>query len=101
MGLTSALSVQLLHFFFFRFFVFETILLNLYLFFGLMLALCLLGIFNLYGTFNLTSRGDLGVKPDSSSNKLSVSQASTPRVRQISKFRRQVRRQNSSSLKYR
>ena len=101
MGLASALSVQLLHFFFFRFFVFETVLLNFYLFFGLMLALCLLGIFNMYGASGLTSREDSGVKPSYFSNKRAVSQPSTIRVRQISKFRRQVRRQNSSTLKYR
>jgi hypothetical protein len=101
MGLTSALSVQLLHFFFFRFFVFETILLNFYLFFGLMLALCLLSIFNMYGASSLLSREYSGAKPALFNNKLSVSQSSTARVRQISKFRRQVRRQNSSSLKYR
>lgn len=95
------MTVQLLHFFFFRFFIFETLLLNLYLFFGLVLALCLLAVFHAYGERGVALQEVASHKPAGLSSKLTACQPAGMRVRQVSRFRRQTRRQNSSAVKHR
>ncbi len=102
LGVTSSMTIQVLHYFFFRFFVFETVLLNFYLLFSLILALGLLSLFKLYGGLKFSSK----VFGSSKSNReldanTPTRQTSTIRTRQISKFRRQTRRQNSSIVRYR
>jgi len=98
----TSMTVQLLHHFFFRFFVFETVLLNFYLFFSLVLALGLLYLFRLYSNLKPHARVwslGAGIRHD----KTVAYAPHTPnvRVRLINKFRRQTRRQNSSVIRYR
>jgi hypothetical protein len=98
----TSMTVQLLHHFFFRFYVFETVLLNFYLFFSLVLALALLFLFRLYSNLKPHARVwslSSGVRH----GKAALSTTHTPnvRVRLINKFRRQTRRQNSSVIRYR
>ncbi len=87
----SSLLIHLLHFFFFRLYIYETLLLNLYLVFSLILALCLLSLYRLY--FNLKNTSQRTTPTPTLATH-------TDRVRQINKFRRQTRRQNSSVLKH-
>lgn len=98
----ASMTVQLLHHFFFHFFVFETILLNFYLFFSLVLAIGLLFLFRLYA--NLKPHAKVwGLSAGAGQKKAAApfSQTTSVRIRQINKFRRQTRRQNSSIIRFR
>ncbi len=101
-NVVGSMTVQLLHNFFFHFFVFETILLNFYLFFSLILAIGLLFLFRLYANLKPHAKAwGLGVGAGQKKVAAPFSQTASVRIRQINKFRRQTRRQNSSIIRYR
>lgn len=97
----TSMLVHILHFFFFRFFIFETLVLNLYLLFSLVLALILLSLFKVYVSmgFFSTKKSNLGSLSRLTTDAHFTSSHSD-RTRQVSKFRRQTRRQNSSILRH-
>ena len=98
----GSMTVQLLHHFFFHFFVFETIMLNFYLFFSLILAIGLLSLFRLYANLKPHAKTwGLSVGAGQKKTAAPFSQTTSVRIRQINKFRRQTRRQNSSVIRYR
>lgn len=87
--------VGVVHLLFFRLFVLETIGLNLYLFLGLVAALAMLAFrYALVDGAVLTSAFSVG---RNSSNSRGMS---GDRLRVVTRFRRQVRRTNSSRLRY-
>jgi FlaA1/EpsC-like NDP-sugar epimerase len=97
----SSMLIHLLHFFFFRLYIYETLLLNLYLVFALILALGLLSLYRLYVNFKNSSQRSTATSTLATlAGQGASTRVHTDRVRQINKFRRQTRRQNSSVLKH-
>lgn len=90
------LSVLVLHWLFFKFFVIETFWLNFYILLGLVASLF---IFYLWRLLGLT-RSSLSKTEMASLSHLST-RGVLARIHQVSKFRRQIRRKNTGFLRHR